>query len=167
MEQIELITIPIQSELKTPEAHKYAPSSPFFEKWLKLRKDYIYKFIDALNEENLIKIGELAESGTFNLHAVSLTASKPIIAWEFQTLELMRFIINLRKKKNYCVYFSIDTGPSVVLLVHINEVTEVLTELKAKFSNLTFLRGKIKGPARILSPDSPEINKLKADLKSI
>ncbi|MHA1150596.1 MAG: diphosphomevalonate/mevalonate 3,5-bisphosphate decarboxylase family protein [Promethearchaeota archaeon] len=165
MNQIELITIPIQSELKTPEAHKYAPTSPFFERWLKLRKKFIIKFIDALNEENLNKIGELAEFGTFNLHAVSLTASKPIIAWEYQTIEMMRFIQKLRKNKKYCVYFSIDTGPSVVLLVHISDVSKVLTELKAKFSKLTFLKGKIGSSARILSLDSPEINKLKVDLK--
>ena len=72
VKDISLITIPIKSNLKTTEAHKIAPKSIFFPSWLKNRKNLIIEFINALNNHDFSKIGELAEFDTMCLHSVAM-----------------------------------------------------------------------------------------------
>ncbi|MFX1259678.1 MAG: hypothetical protein ACFFAN_17630 [Promethearchaeota archaeon] len=81
IKKISLITIPINSELKTNQAHEIAPKSPFFITWLKYRKNVVFDFIAALNNKDLNRIGELAEYDTLCLHSITMTPpNKQIIA---------------------------------------------------------------------------------------
>ncbi len=167
VEEIALLTIPMKSDLKTHQAHEIVPSSPFFSAWLEQRKQLIFEFFEALENSNLNKIGELAEYDTFCLHSVAMSVkSNNIIAWEPDTLKIMLKIRELRKKIGYNVYFSIDTGPSLVLLTHENEKRKIIDELKPFIPEYEIIEGKIGGPSKMITSTSPEAKKIKADIEN-
>ncbi|MFX1357769.1 MAG: diphosphomevalonate/mevalonate 3,5-bisphosphate decarboxylase family protein [Promethearchaeota archaeon] len=168
IKNISLLTIPIKSEIKTTQAHSIAPKSLFFQSWLKVRKNLIFEFIDALDNNNLNKIGELAEYDTLCLHAVTMTApsNQNIIAWNPDTLKVILKIRELRES-GYNVYFSIDTGPSIVVITNQSEKKEVYDIIKNIVPNYQLIEGKIGGPSKILSPNSSEAKKLEKDITNL
>ena len=168
IDEISLITIPIYSDIKTGQAHEIAPQSPFFKTWLKSRKNKIIEFIEALKERDFDKIGELSEYDTLCLHSITMTGplSKSFIAWSPETLKLMHYIKKLREKE-FKVYFSIDTGPSVVLLTLNNQVDEIIKKIINKFPTLFLIKGKIGGSAKILSENDPILYIFKKEVEKI
>jgi len=166
IEDISLLTIPIQSELKTTQAHEIAQKSPFFYSWLKQRKDKIINFIDALNNHDFDKIGELAEFDTLCLHSIAMTApnNENIIAWKPETLEIMLKIRELRKE-GYRAYYSIDTGPSVVILTQTNEKREIKEKIQSINSSFNIIEGKIGGPSKLLDMKTREVQLLEKDIQ--
>ncbi|MHA1584779.1 MAG: GHMP kinase, partial [Promethearchaeota archaeon] len=74
IKSIDLITVSLESPIKTEQIHELAPRSPFFNNWLEGRKEKIIEIIDALQTHNLEKLGELTEFDTMALHAVTMTA---------------------------------------------------------------------------------------------
>ena len=163
--QITLLTIPIKSKIKTNQAHLIAPKSLFFHSWLTKRKELILEFIEALDNNDLNKIGELAEYDTLCLHAVTMTATsnQNIIAWDPDTLKIMHKIRELRES-GYTVYFSVDTGPSTVIITKQNEKKEINNAIKRIIPDRELIEGEIGGPSKILSPNSPEAKKLEKDM---
>jgi len=168
LEDISILTIPIKSDLKTNEAHEIATKSKFFPSWLKQRKNLIIEFIEAIDNHDLNKIGELAEYDTLCLHSVAMTAphKQKIIAWAPETLKIMQKIKELQES-GYNVYYSIDTGPSVVLLSRKNEKNNIIKEIKSINLNCNIFEGNIGGPCKILDPNSPEAKKLENDINKV
>lgn len=165
IDKLSLITIPINSDLRTDQVHKIAPGSPFFLSWLKERKQRIFEFFEALDNCDLNKIGELAEYDTMCLHSITMTAlqKENIIAWKPDTLAIMLRTQELRAL-GYNVYFSIDTGPSVVLLTYKKEKNNIVKEMKEINPNLEIIVGELGGPCKLLSSDSPNAQLLKEDI---
>ncbi len=154
---IDLITISIKSIIQTDKAHEIAPLSPFYESWMKTRKNQIMKFYNALINENFQIIGEMTEFDTLQLHAITMTGSpdKNLILWTPETISIMHLTRNLRKH-GIPVYFSIDTGPSVVLLTKTKYTKEILEHLINLNDNFNINVGKIGGPSKLLKKSSRE-----------
>ena len=165
IDQIALLTIPIESDLKTTQAHEIAPQSLFFESWLMNRKKLILEFIDALDSYDLRKIGQLAEYDTLCLHSVAMTGGQNnyILAWEPETLKIMHYVRELRKS-GYEIYYSIDTGPSVVLLTQKSTVNEIIDDIAMLIPNREVIQGKIGDTSRLVNPNDIELGKLKKDI---
>ena len=101
------------------------------------------------------KIGEMIEYDTLCLHAITMTADKSngLILWSPETLKVMR-LTKILRKKGIPVYYSIDTGPSVVLMTTEKYYKEVLNNLNSNIENLEISIGKIGGPSEILNSHS-------------
>jgi diphosphomevalonate decarboxylase len=166
MNKISFLTIPIKSDLKTTEAHNIALKSPFFEAWLIKRKELIVEFINALDSYDLSKIGDLAEYDTLCLHAITMTApnNENIIAWDPDTLKVILEVRKLRKN-GYEVYYSIDTGPSLVLLTKKSQAESIKKAIKPVIPQHEIIEGKLGGPSRLLDSNSPEVKLLKTDME--
>ncbi|MHA1669576.1 MAG: diphosphomevalonate/mevalonate 3,5-bisphosphate decarboxylase family protein [Promethearchaeota archaeon] len=166
IDEISLLTIPIKSVIKTKEAHIIAPTSLFFQSWLAKRKELIFKFIEALNNNDLSTIGLLAEYDTLCLHAVTMTAPNDqyILAWDSDTLKVMHKIRELRLN-GIESYYSIDTGPSLVLITHESNKKKIYDAIKPIIPHHNILSSKIGGPCKILSRESPEVKVLEDDIK--
>jgi len=166
VDKISLLTIPIKSVIKTKEAHAIAPTSLFFQSWLGKRKELIFEFIEALNNNNLSAIGMLAEYDTLCLHAVAMTAPNDhyILAWDSDTLKVMHKIRELRSN-GIEVYYSIDTGPSLVLITHKSNKTKIYDAIKPIIPHHNLVDSKLGGPCKILSRESPEAKVLEDDIK--
>ena len=116
-------------------------------------------------DRNFQKIGEMSEYDTLQLHAITMTgtSNNNLILWSPETISIMHLTRNLRKQ-GIPVYFSIDTGPSVVLLTKSNYIKEILNSLHKLNDNFDINIGKIGGPSRSLNKDSPEAKFLIGDL---
>ncbi|MHA1618027.1 MAG: hypothetical protein ACTSVZ_02025, partial [Promethearchaeota archaeon] len=169
IEEIDLITIPIESPLKTESAHVCAPNSPFYAEWAIHRKNQILEFTKALINSNFDKLGELVEEDTLALHGISLTTgiNDYILAWEPITLQIMKKVRFWRDQENIPVYFSIDTGPTVVLLTKKKYTSALISKLTKDFPEKKILRSKIAGSPQVVSPDSEEYSEIVSALKQI
>ncbi len=149
---IDLITISIQSKIQTDKAHEIAPLSPFYNSWMKSRKNDIVNFYTALIDENFEKMGEMTEFDTLQLHAITMTGSpdKNLILWTPETISIMHLTRELRKQ-GIPVYFSIDTGPSVVLLTRTKFTKRILENLSNLNEKFNINIGKIGGPSKLLN----------------
>ncbi|UYP47315.1 Phosphomevalonate decarboxylase [Candidatus Lokiarchaeum ossiferum] len=163
---IDLITISIPANLKTEEAHNIAPLSPFYSQWLRDRKSKILDFANALYEHDFDKIGSFAENDTLNLHAITMTAplEKSIIVWAPETVAIMKLTRELRDS-GIPTYFSIDTGPSTVLLTKSKNTPTIQKALLELNSDFDITIGKIGGASKTVKQVSPEAKLLSGDLK--
>ena len=166
LDSISLITISMESSVKTEQAHEIAPHSPFFSTWLKHRKTHIKQFCEALFSHDFQSMGEMAENDTLKLHAITMTAplTEYLLVWEPETVAIMHLVKNFRER-GIQAYFSIDTGPSVVILTLTHHVSEIITELKALNPDFKITSGKIAGPSQILENTSQEAKLLSKDLQ--
>ncbi|MHA1232548.1 MAG: diphosphomevalonate/mevalonate 3,5-bisphosphate decarboxylase family protein [Candidatus Helarchaeota archaeon] len=164
IEDIALITIPITSNIITDEIHKSSVNSPFYISWALDRKNKIYEFIDAINKHDLNIIGEITEYDSICLFTITLTAykerKKRIYTWNSDTYKIIEHIKNLSN-----VYYSIDTGPSIVLITRKRNVNRVYKAIKELNSNYILSIGKIGGPAQIIEENSKEAKLLKEDIE--
>jgi mevalonate pyrophosphate decarboxylase len=165
MNKTAILTIPIESDLKTNLAHEIAPQSLFFETWLKNRKSLVYKLYNGLKSSNLELIGQLAEYDTHCLHAVTMTGEidNNLLAWHPKTLKIMHTIRKLRNE-GIKAYYSIDTGPSVIILIPNNEKDVIKKKLSTFIDPSKILEGKIGGQAKVLSSKSNKIEPLAQDI---
>jgi len=166
LNDISILTIPIKSNLKTTQAHKIAPKSLFFPIWIRERKNMIKEFLNALESKDLKGIGGIAELDTLILHSIGMTVpnNQSIIGWEPVTLQIIKEI-NRLKAEGYFIYYSIDTGPSVVLLVKNKVKDTIINRLNSINNGLTILTGKIAGPPKLLDNNSKERQLLSKDIE--
>ncbi len=154
LENIALITIPVKSRigLKTEEAHKDAPNSDFFKTWMLQRKDKVIDVIEAIKKSDWERIAQHAELDTIELHAVTMSGQKgkerKIIAWEPETIQIMRKVNELRTS-GIPVYYSIDTGPTPVLITENKYVAEVCEGVE-KIAGKNYIKSKIAGESHTL-----------------
>lgn len=157
LKDVSLVTVPIDSRigLKTEEAHKDAPNSPFFKKWMEMRKEQVFESIKAIQAKDWETIAKQAEMDTILLHGVTMSGStgKKIIAWEPETIQLMRASNELKEAGIPC-YYSIDTGPTPVFITHKKfekEVTEKMSKM-----GMEYVVGKIAGPSELIETKKAE-----------
>jgi len=160
---LSLITVPIQSSITTTVAHKLAPSSPFYRKWCLSRKDKIYQFLGALQNRDLSTIGRLAEEDTKMLHKIHTTSTMSQSYWTEDTINLMKFADEI-KKNGVPIYYSIDTGPSVVFLVPKHHENQVYETICLKFPKTHIYKGSIAGSSTVINPTSNLIQLLDDDI---
>lgn len=165
---IDLITVSLESTIKTDQIHKCAPQSPFFQEWLLNRKTHVLQFLDALSAHDFFKIGQLAEYDTLCLHAVTMTASKTerMVLWTPKTLEIINLVQEI-SVSGTPVFYSIDTGPSVVIMVQHKDTQIIIKELYKIVPPTAISLGKIGESARIVLENSPETKKIREDLENI
>lgn len=168
IQSISLITFEIASQIRTQMAHNIVIQSPFYNEWVKTRKNCCIELINALVSHDFETIGKLTEFDTFCLNSVTQTADfhHPLILWSSLTLELIRYTLQLREE-GIPVYFSIDTGPSVVLITLKKVENRVLQAFKNQFPTLTPSIGGIGGPSEILTSKSPLIKPLLNDIETL
>jgi len=134
LRDMRLITIPLDSRigLKTEQAHDDAPRSPWFMHWMRTRPAEILRAIDAAQSGDWLTLAQQAEQDSIALHAVTMTGGveQKIFAWEPENITLFRMCDDLRAA-NVPVYFSTDTGPTMVLMLHRDHVAVVAARVRA------------------------------------
>jgi diphosphomevalonate decarboxylase len=129
-----LITIPLDSRiaLKTEQAHHDAPNSAFFQPWMRARPAEILRAIDAVHNGDWLTLAQQAELDSIYLHGVTMSGGNEskIFAWEPENITLFRLCDDLRAE-GVPVYFSTDTGPTMVLLTGRTVTERVVVRVRA------------------------------------
>jgi phosphomevalonate decarboxylase len=140
-----IVGVVTRHDVPTEGVHRDAMTSPFF----RARLDYIEKPLEqmrlAIRNRDSLKIMELAERDTLNLHAVTMTTKDALIAWRGVTVEVMHAVRKMRAAGTPC-YFSIDTGAAVYVNTLPEHVEAVEDGLKKVVGDTPLLRMGV-GPA--------------------
>lgn len=153
-----LVTVPIDSRigLKTESAHVDAPNSPLFKCWMRNRRDEALRCIDAVMAGDWLAVAQMAEIDSIALHGVTMTGGNEhkLFAWEPENIVLFRACDDLRAE-GVPVYFSTDTGPTMVLLTHKRDVARV----SARMRELGFdaIEGDIAPGAQLVDVDAARL----------
>lgn len=123
------LAVVAKHDVPTEGVHREAMSSPFFRARLDYLPPMLERMRKALAKKDPVRVMELAETDTMNLHAITLTMPRSLLAWRGLTVETMHAVRRLRAERKIPVYFSIDTGATVyvnTLPEHADEVRPVL-----------------------------------------
>ncbi len=118
-----------KKEVPSSLGMKLAKSSPFMKVRLSRMKEknkLVKKFI---KEKNFKELGELTEQEALELHSIMLTQTPPLIYWTPGTLRIMKLIGRWRAE-GLPVYFTINTGQDIHLIVEQKNVKKVVAKLK-------------------------------------
>lgn len=90
-------------------------SSPFYSGWLQTVESDLEIAKKAIQARDFQTLGEVIEANALKMHATMLGAKPPILYWESGTLEVIKYIHELRSL-GIKAYFTIDAGPNVKVL---------------------------------------------------
>jgi len=109
-------------------------TSPMYKSWLDTVNLDLISLKRALLEKDFTRIGSIAESNCLKMHSTMLTSNPPLIYWNANTLELVKYILELRKN-GLEIYFTIDAGPQIKILCLEKDVLN----LKKKLNSFDFI----------------------------
>ena len=151
-----LVTIPMDSRigLVTEAAHREAPASPLFSPWCQSRAKEVVACVDAVLQGDWRTLARWAELDSIRLHAVTMTASleNKLFAWEPENIHLFRLCNELRAS-GVPVYFSTDTGPTMVLMARRRDIQSVISAVQSLHMGFETIEGSVAGPAETVPVD--------------
>ncbi len=128
-----MVIVPIQSNVKTDEAHVEVLSSCLFQARLKNIRSLLNKMKKAIRKGDTEAVGVLAEEDTLNLHAITMTGKSHMVLWEPDTIRIVKEVIRMREEGTPA-WYSMDTGPSVF----INTYKRNASKIAARFQEMGF-----------------------------
>ena len=111
---LRMVIVPLNSPVRTEDAHREVESSPFFRARIESASRRCDEMERAIEAGDLRKVGELTEQDTVELHAVTMTGSNRLVIMSPDTIRIITKVRDLRSD-GVGAYFSMQTGPSVFI----------------------------------------------------
>lgn len=127
--QMGIVVALVPAFKRTEDAHREAPTSPFFDSRLAEMPMMIDKMELAIRQGEVGRIGELAERDTLLLHGITMTGATEMLLWRPETMSVILKVRNMRER-GIPAFFSIDTGATVYVNTFPNRVKEVKAEIE-------------------------------------
>ncbi len=127
--QMGIVVALVPAFKRTEDAHREAPTSPFFASRLAEMPVMIDKMELAIRQGEVGRIGELAERDTLLLHGITMTGATEMLLWRPETMSVILKVRNMRER-GIPAFFSIDTGATVYVNTFPNRVKEVRAEIE-------------------------------------
>lgn len=118
-----------RKETSSSAGMKEATSSPFMKLRLSRMKEKNKKVKEFIKNRDFKALGELTEQEALELHSIMLTQYPPLIYWTPGTLRIMKLVSHWRAA-GIPVYFTINTGQDIHLIVEEKNAEKVVTKLK-------------------------------------
>ncbi|HVZ11566.1 MAG TPA: diphosphomevalonate decarboxylase [Patescibacteria group bacterium] len=115
--------------ISTTEGHKSANANPFMKVRLERIGEKIKRIKKIMDEKNFKEFGELVEAEALELHSIMLTSDPPLLYWLPNTVLIMNFVRKLRES-GLPVYFTINTGQDVHLIIEGKNVKKLISEIE-------------------------------------
>lgn len=90
-------------------------TAPFYEEWVKLANSQVAAMISAIQQHDLVKLGELAEANALQMHAMNATSVPPFNYLTDKSWQVIMIAQELRNQ-GIPVYATMDAGPNVKLI---------------------------------------------------
>ncbi|BAB59938.1 TVG0795952 [Thermoplasma volcanium GSS1] len=126
IDDIFLCAVPIRDSVSTAEAHNTVIKSPFYQQWSRLQFDAVYSIISRGGYS--AQIIENATTNTYLMHSVLISTGK--LLWNQDTLRAMGIVEDMRRIGRL-IGFSIDTGPSVLVMA---DREDLIKEFKERYN---------------------------------
>ncbi|QRF76508.1 diphosphomevalonate decarboxylase [Thermoplasmatales archaeon] len=132
--KLNIAAAPSASVLRTEDAHGVAMNSLFYDRWGQGKFQSCRNIARGnISEDDIMAT---AQTDFYRINAVLMSSGS--IIQNHESLQLIEKIIEFRKK-NDGLYFTSDTGPSIVLM---SRDCSIISEF-SEFSGLKFLEGSI------------------------
>lgn len=118
-----------RKEVPTSEGHENADSSPFLKIRVERMKSKNEELKKIIKKKDFKKLGEFIEQEALELHSIYMTQNPPLIYLNPNSL----LIIKLTKKwrdEGLAVYFTVNTGQDVHLIVEKKNIKKLEDKLK-------------------------------------
>ncbi len=109
-------------------------TSPLYQSFVESSKKDIIAIKKAIKDRDIDEIGKIAEHNAMKMHATMLGSNPPIIYFKEKSIQAINKVKELRKM-GLSVYYTMDAGPNVKLIVRKTEVDKIIKELK-EFDNI-------------------------------
>lgn len=109
-------------------------TSPLYKSFVESSKRDIIAIKKAIKDRDIDEIGKIAEHNAMKMHATMLGSNPPIIYFKEKSIKAINKVRKLRKM-GFSVYYTMDAGPNVKLIVRKTEVDTIIKELN-EFDNI-------------------------------
>ena len=99
-------------------------TSPYYDGLVNSAKEDLADIKVAIQEQNIIKTGEIAERSALKMHALNLSANPPFNYWSPESIIAMRNVSELREK-GYPAYLTMDAGPNVKIICRASDLDAI------------------------------------------
>jgi len=104
-----------EKEVSSQQGHQTVSTSSVFQFRIKDIGRRLKLIKEAFLKKDFTHFGELIEEEALSLHYVMMTQKPPLYFWSGKTIEIIKKVIELRKK-GVEVYYTIDAGENVHLI---------------------------------------------------
>lgn len=116
----------------TEGMRRVVETSPYYEGWVSSTKDDLDAMKAAIKEQDVTKVGTIAERSALKMHALNLSANPPFNYWSPDSIVAMRKVEEFREQ-GYPVYLTMDAGPNVKLICKASQMDELYYSLLETF----------------------------------
>jgi phosphomevalonate decarboxylase len=109
---LRMVIVPLQSRVRTEDAHREVLTSPFFAARVESAQKRCDLMQKAILGNDLEELGRLAERDTLELHSLTMTGDSGLIIMTEDSIKIIRRVKELRGE-GVRAYYSLQTGPSV------------------------------------------------------
>jgi diphosphomevalonate decarboxylase len=120
-----------KKEISSTEGQKSANNSPFYQSRLKNINKKIKEIKKAIKLRDFKAFGGISEAEALELHAIMITSWPALLYWTSGTLKLIKLVQKWRNQ-GLPVYFTLNTGQTVHLIVEEKNKNKVLKKLKGQ-----------------------------------
>lgn len=106
-----------EKAVSSTQAHRAAWTSPLFEPRLAGLKERRRLMEAALQARDMWRLGPLLEQEALEMHGVIMSAQPSVHYFGTETGHFLRLIREIREEEGLPVYFTIDAGPNVHLIL--------------------------------------------------
>jgi phosphomevalonate decarboxylase len=145
--QLAMIIALVPAYKETEDAHREAPTSPFFHARLAEMPRLILEMELAIRKKEIRAVCALAERDTLMLHGITMTGAGEMVLWRPDTLRVILAVKKMREE-GVPAFFSIDTGATVYVNTAPDRGDEV--ESRIKELGIETIRCSVGGPARLI-----------------
>lgn len=107
-------------------------TSPYYEGWVSSSIDDLADIKVAIQEQDVVKTGEIAERSALKMHALNLSANPPFNYWSPDSIIAMRQVTALREQ-GYPAYITMDAGPNVKIICKASQIDEIYAILSDNY----------------------------------
>ncbi len=145
--QIAMVIALVPAFKQTEDAHREAPTSPFFHARLAEMPRMLAEMELAIRKRDVGAICALAERDTLMLHGITMTGVGEMVLWRPQTLQVILAVKRMREA-GVPAFFSIDTGATVYVNTFPDRADEV--EAQVRELGVQTIRCSVGGPAHLV-----------------
>lgn len=131
------------------EGHAIADTSLLYKARLSSVDAKIHAIKDAMQRKDFSVFGRILEEDSFNMHAVALTSSTPLVYWEPQTITIIKAVFALRAAGKAQGYVTIDAGPTVHVICESKDEENIVRVLQKISGVLRVVENKPARGARL------------------
>ena len=107
-------------------------TSPYYDGWVSSSKEDLADIKVAIQKQDIVATGEIAERSAMKMHALNLSANPPFNYWSPDSIIAMRQVAALREK-GYPAYITMDAGPNVKIICKASQIDEIYAILSDNY----------------------------------